>query len=303
MKLSVIIPCKNEEGNIKLLYDKLSGVLMDLKYELLFIDDGSDDNTLFVLKELYKNDKKHIKILSFSRNFRKEAAMIAGIEHASGEYTCIIDGDLQQNPKYLLEMIEFLDNNSSYDEVAMVIKNRNEGKIISFLKKMFYKTIDKLSDVHFEDAASDFRMFRKNVKKSIIELKEKNRFTKGIFSWIGFNIKYIPYDIEERNSGASSFGFINSIKYAFNGITNFSYKPLRLSLFLGIMISFVSIIYFLLILKNITMNSILLLFLMLFSGMQFIFIGIIGMYISNIQDEVKARPNYILKEKIGFEEK
>lgn len=303
MKLSIIIPCKNEEGNVNILHDKLKKVLTNINYELIFIDDGSTDNTLIKLKEISEKDKKHVKILSFSRNFKKDAAILAGLQNSKGEYTCIIDADLQQNPKYLIEMIEFLDNNRDYDEVAMVMKSRTtENKFISICKKLFYKTINKLSDVHFEESASDFRMFRENVKEAIISLKEKNRFTKGIFSWVGFNVKYMYYDVEKRNSGKTSFGFINSLKYALNGIIDFSSKPLKLSIVLGILISLISIIYLISALSTFNKDDLIIILLLLLSGIQFILIGIIGIYISNIQSEVKSRPVYIVKEKIGFKE-
>ena len=303
MKLSVIIPCKNEEGNVEKLYKEFKDTLENIKYELIFIDDGSTDNTLKVLKEIYNNDKKCIKILSFSRNFKKEAAMLAGLHHSTGKYTCIVDGDLQQKPSYLLEMVDFLDNNNEYDEVAMVVKNRNnENKIMSLCKKCFYKLIDKLCDIHFEENASDFRMFRENVKDAIISLNEVNRFSKGIFSFVGFNVKYLTYEVEKRNSGKSSFGFINSVKYALSGIIDFSTKPLKLSLLFGIIAITISLVYLLLNITNLEIENMIIVLLLLFSGLQFIFISIIGAYISNIQSEVKNRPTYIIKEKIGFKE-
>lgn len=182
MKLSIIIPCKNEEGNVLELYNKIKDTLGKVKYEMIYIDDGSTDKTLDILNSIYYKDKEHVRIISFSRNFKKEAAMFAGLTHAVGEYTCIVDGDLQQNPNYLLEMIDFLDNNKDYDEVAMRNKSRNnESFIMKFFKKMFYKCIDKMSDVHFENATSDFRMFRENVKMAMLTLKEKNRFTRVYF--------------------------------------------------------------------------------------------------------------------------
>ena len=272
-------------------------------WEMIIVDDGSTDDTLIKLKEIYNKDKKHIKILSFSRNFKKEAAMYAGLECSSGKYTCIIDGDLQQNPKYLLEMIDFLDNNKDYDEVAMIMRNRDkESKIMSFLKKCFYKLINRLSDTYLEENASDFRMFRVSVKKSILSLKEVNRFSKGMFSWIGFKIKYIPYEVERRNSGKSSFGFVNSLKYAFDGIVDFSIKPLRVSILFGILSIIMAFIYLILKIRNIQIENIIIILLLLISGFQFILIGIIGIYIGNIQSEVKNRPIYIIKEKIGFKE-
>lgn len=309
MKLSVVIPCKNEDSNIVNLYNRLSEELKNTKYELIVIDDGSTDDTLKILKELYKKDMVHIKIISFSRNFKKEAAMLAGLRHATGDYISIIDGDLQHNPKYLTEMMEFLDNNPTYDQVAMVMKKRKEKKFMVLCKKIFYKIINKLSDTHFEKDASDFRMFRKNVKDAIISLGEKNRFSKGIFSWVGFNTKYLEYDVEERVGGKSSFNFKNSLSYAIEGITSFSTKPLKWSIGLGLINILIAIVIFIIKIIKFFASSIkfsnfiiLILLLLLISGVLFIMIGMIGLYVSQICLEVKGRPDYIIKEKIGFEE-
>ena len=300
MKLSIIIPCKNEEGNVLELYNKIKDTLGKVKYEMIYIDDGSTDKTLDILNSIYYKDKEHVRIISFSRNFKKEAAMFAGLTHAVGEYTCIVDGDLQQNPNYLLEMIDFLDNNKDYDEVAMRNKSRNnESFIMKFFKKMFYKCIDKMSDVHFENATSDFRMFRENVKMAMLTLKEKNRFTKGIFSWVGFNIKYMDFEMEPRKSGKTSFGFVSSIKYAISGITDFSDKPLKVPFIFGLLLFIIAIIY---LIVGIVINSLILvitLMLILFS-VTFVFMGIMGTYISKIHSEVKDRPIYISKLEKGF---
>lgn len=311
MKLSIIIPCKNEEDNIFDLYKKISEALGKIKYEIIFIDDGSKDKTLKKLKDIYEKDMLHIKIISFSRNFKKEAAMLAGLEHSCGEYTCIIDGDLQQNPNYLIKMLDFLDNNPDYDEVAMVMnKRKNENAFMAFCKKCFYKLIDAISDVHFENAASDFRMFRKNVRDAILSLPERNRFSKGIFAWVGFNVKYLPYEVEKRKSGKSSFGFIASLKYALEGIFAFSTKPLSFAIWLGVLLLFSSFIYLIVIIVKFVKGLILLksisiliwLVLMLF-GIQFILIGLVGQYLAKAYWEIKGRPVYIIKEKIGFDEK
>lgn len=309
MKLSVIIPCKNEEGNVKNLYDVLTKTLGKLKYELIYINDGSTDNTMGELRELFEKDIQRVKVISFSRNFKKEGALLAGLEHASGEYTCIIDGDLQQNPKYLLEMIEFLDNNSDYDEVAMVMSKRTaDSAIMGFFKKMFYSTMNKLCDIHLETAASDFRMFRTNVKEALISMSERNRFSKGLFSWIGFNIKYLPYDVEPRTNGKTSFGFKASMRYAFDGILAFSNKPLGFSTILGFLLLLACFIYLIVVLVQvlafgIEMNAVyaLIILVLFLFGLQFIILGIIGKYIGTINDEVRKRPNYIIKEKLGFE--
>lgn len=300
MKLSIIIPCKNEEGNVLELYNKIKDTLGKVKYEMIYVDDGSTDKTLDILNSIYYKDKEHVRIISFSRNFKKEAAMFAGLTHAVGEYTCIVDGDLQQNPNYLLEMIDFLDNNKDYDEVAMRNKSRNnESFIMKFFKKMFYKCIDKMSDVHFENATSDFRMFRENVKMAMLTLKEKNRFTKGIFSWVGFNIKYMDFEMEPRKSGKTSFGFVSSIKYAISGITDFSDKPLKVPFIFGLLLFIIAIIYLIVGIVINSLNLVITLMLILFS-VTFVFMGIMGTYISKIHSEVKDRPIYISKLEKGF---
>lgn len=300
MKLSIIIPCKNEEGNVLELYNKIKDTLGKVKYEMIYIDDGSTDKTLDILNSIYYKDKEHVRIISFSRNFKKEAAMFAGLTHAVGEYTCIVDGDLQQNPNYLLEMIDFLDNNKDYDEVAMRNKSRNnESFIMKFFKKMFYKCIDKMSDVHFENATSDFRMFRENVKMAMLTLKEKNRFTKGIFSWVGFNIKYMDFEMEPRKSGKTSFGFVSSIKYAISGITDFSDKPLKVPFIFSLLLFIIAIIYLIVGIVINSLNLVITLMLILFS-VTFVFMGIMGTYISKIHSEVKDRPIYISKLEKGF---
>lgn len=310
MKLSIIIPCKNEEGNIVQLHDKITKELKKIKFETIYVDDGSTDKTLDKLKSLYKKDSKHVKVLSFSRNFKKEAAMLAGLEHATGEYTCIIDADLQQNPKYLVEMYEYLENNENYDVVAMYMSSRiDESKILKICKNTFYKVMNKLSDVTLEDAVSDFRMFRSNVKKALLKITEKNRFSKGIFAWIGFNTMYLPYNVEPRKSGKTSFGFINYLRYALDGILAFSYKPLKLSINVGVTTLFSAFIYFIIILIQtlafdikIKATYIIILLLLSLFGIQFILIGIVGRYIALINDEVKERPSYILKTKLGFKD-
>ncbi len=308
MKLSVIIPCKNEEGNVDNLYNAINGTLKGVKYEAIFINDGSTDGTMDKLREIYEKDVRHVKVISFSRNFKKEAAMLAGLKHASGEYTAIIDGDLQQNPDYLLQMIDVLDKEKEYDEVAMVQSERTEdSKFMTFCKNAFYKTMNKLCDVELENAASDFRMFRKNVRDSILSLSEKNRFSKGIFAWIGYNVKYLPYKVEPRKSGKSSFGFKASMKYAMEGILAFSQKPLKWAINTGLFTLFVDFIYLLvMIILTCTGNepwtalNIILMVMLLLFGIQFIFIGILGTYLSTINNEVKNRPVYLVKEKLGF---
>ena len=303
MKLSVIIPCKNEEGNVKKLYEQIIDNLKDIEYEIIFIDDGSTDNTLSELKKL-----KDVKIISFSKNFSKEAAIYCGLQYAKGEYTTIIDGDLQQDSKYLIKMLNELEK-KEFDQVAMVIKKRKEFFLTKLIKKSFYFIMNKISDVDFINGASDFRMFNTLVKNAILQMSEVNRFSKGLFSWIGFNTCYMYYEVQKRNSGKSKFNFRESLKYAFTGIIGFSVKPLKIATFFGIISSFGSIIYFLILLiktliigKDVPGYASILCVILLLGGIQLITIGILGEYIAKTYIEVKKRPIYLIKEKIGFDE-
>lgn len=308
MKLNVIIPAFNEEGNIKILYNKLRETLTDLDYELIFVNDGSKDSTMERLKELYQEDKEHIRVINFSRNFGKDAAMHAGLSHANAKYIAIIDGDCQQNPSYLLKMISYLDEHEEIDQVAMVNKNRSkEGLFTKILKGSFYTFINAISDTKFIKGASDFRMFRLNVVDAIISLGENNRFSKGIFSWVGFNTHYMEYKVESRNSGKSNFNIIGQFKYAFNGIVNFSVKPLRIATVIGFLSSFGSFIYLLITLIQTLIKGIdlpgyasLVCIILFLGGIQLIAIGILGEYVSKTYLETKKRPVYVAKNKLGF---
>lgn len=313
MKLSVIIPCCNEEGNIKKMYEKTREVLdqRDFEYELLFIDDGSDDKTFDIIKNIYEKDTTHVRCISFSRRFKKEAGLYAGICHASGEYTAIIDGDLQQNPKYLLKMLDYLEEHKDFDQICMIQKERKtDGFFTAFLKKCFYKTIDFLSDVKFVNGASDFRMFRKNVREAIIQVSERNRFSKGIFAWIGFPTKFDTYEVEKRATGKTKFNLFESFHYAFDGIVSFSTKPLSIATVCGIISSLIAFIYFVIIIVQKLAFGIdaagyasLMCIILFLGGIQLITIGILGKYLSKTYVETKRRPIYVVREKLGFEEK
>ena len=309
MKLSIIIPALNEEGNIIELNKKLINTLKDLDYELIYINDGSTDKTLDKIKKVSENDI-NIKYISFSKNFGKEAAIFAGLENSSGDYICIIDSDLQQNPKYILSMYDYLKKHDNTDQIAMVMKNRDiENFFNKLFKNLFYKLINKLSDIKLVDGASDFRMFKKNVKDAILSLNEKNRFSKGIFSWIGFNTEYMYYNVEKRYSGTTKYNSKEQIKYALTGITNYSIKPLYLSTIIGTIISSLSFIYIIITIiqvllygKDVPGYASLLIVSLFLGGLQLIFIGIVGMYVGKNYIESKNRPIYIKKETKGFDE-
>ncbi len=310
MKLDVIIPCYNEEGNIFLLNNKLKDILKDINYKLIYINDGSQDKTYEKLETIYNQDKEHIKVINFSRNFGKDAAIFAGMKYSNAKYCAIIDSDMQQNPKYLIKMLNFLEENPDYDQVAMINKERsNDNFFVKSLKKLFYKFINLISDTKFKEDASDFRMFSKSAKEAILNLGEINRFSKGIFSWIGFKTKYLEYKVEKRYSGKSNFNLTNSFKYAFNGIINFSTKPLRMATITGLLTSSISFIYFIIMLLETLIKgndvpgypSIICLILIL-GGINLLAIGIVGEYISKIYLEIKKRPIYITKNTLGFDE-
>lgn len=307
MKLSLIVPCYNEKDNLKKLHEIISKELINIDYEILFINDGSFDGSNEKIQELFIEDPNHVKGINFSRNFGKEAAIYAGIINATGEYTCIIDADLQQHPKYVLEMYNFLEKNKEIDQVAMYAKNRDNKSIRNKLSSCFYKIIDKLSDVKFISNASDFRMFRTNVKDAIKQLSEVNRFSKGIFSWIGFNTEYLPYTVNKRENGKSKFSFQSLFKYAIEGFIGFSVKPLRLITYIGLLSSLSSFIYLLIIVikkiffvVDVSGYSSIMASILFFSGVQILSIGILGEYLSKTYLESKKRPIYLEKNKIGF---
>lgn len=309
MKLDIIIPAYNEERNVTLIHDRIEECLKDIDYSLIYVNDGSTDSTYKELKELYKKDKR-VKVVNFSRNFGKEAAIYAGLEKSTGDLCALIDADLEQNPKYLKEMYNILIKDDDTDEVAMInTKRTNNTYAQKKGSRSFYKLINLLSDVEFKADASDFRMFTKDVRKAILKLSEKNRFTKGIFSYVGFNVKYIPYDVEKRNHGKSKFNFKSSFKYAIDGIIGYSVKPLKIATVLGFIASFLSFVYLIyIIIKTLILSvdtpgfATLASLILFMGGIELICIGILGEYLSKTFIEIKNRPIYIENKSLGFDE-
>ena len=307
MLLSVIVPCYNEEGNIDLFYEETVKALGDLmpETELIFVNDGSRDSTIRKLRSLCERAEYRVRVVSFSRNFGKEAALLAGLEASQGTFTSIIDADLQQNPAYIVEMMQILNEHPEYDAVAAYQQERKEGMILSLFKKVFYKVIDSLTDVKIMQAASDFRLLRRPVVDAILSLPEKCRFSKGIFAWVGFETYYMPYTVEERASGTSKWNFWKLMKYAFDGIIAFSNKPLIISSIAGGGIFGVSILYLIIIVvKTILWGDpvagfpTLACLILMLSGIQLLGIGILGQYLAKNYTESKERPVYIVKEEL-----
>jgi hypothetical protein len=302
MRLSLIIPCYNEEKNIARFLKESKTILSDVEYELIFINDGSTDNTILELKKIQKEGSTNITIINFSRNFGKEAAIYAGLQHASGDYIILIDADLQQPISVAKEMYNFLEKNPDYDAVAAYQDERKENKIISLFKTCFYKLINKISDVEFFKNASDFRCLRKNVVRAVLSMSEYHRFSKGIFAWVGFNTYYIPYQVQKRTAGTTSWSFKKLFNYALEGIISFSIKPLRMITYLGVISSALAILYMLVtIIQKIVLGNpvpgypTIVVLILLLGSIQLFSLGLIGEYIAKIHIEAKKRPIYIAK--------
>ncbi len=303
--LSIIVPCYNEEQALPFFYqeiDKVSKELKELNFELIFVNDGSKDKTLEVLKEYHKKDKR-VKYLSFSRNFGKEAAMYAGLEHAKGDYVTIMDADLQDPPKLLKEMYQ-LTEKEGYDCVGTRrVTRKGEPPIRSFCARLFYKLINRLSKVEMVDGARDYRFMNRKMVNAILELKEYNRYSKGLFSFVGFKTKWLEYENINRVAGETKWSFWKLFIYALDGITAFSTVPLVLSAVLGLvfcLISFIMIIA--IIIKTLVYGDpvsgwpSLVCIIFLCSGVQLFCMGIIGQYLSKTYLETKKRPIYIIGE-------
>ena len=306
MDFSLIVPCYNEEGNLEKFYEEAEKVFSNanIEYEYVFINDGSTDNSEKILKKIYnEHPNKNITIVNFSRNFGKESAIFAGLKNCEGDAVCLIDADLQQLPQTAFDMYKILVSNPELDCVCAYQSQRRESKAMATMKSLFYKVMNSMVETNFKNGASDFRVFRTSVKEAILSLGEFHRFSKGIFSWVGFNTEYIEYEACERNSGETKWGFKNLLKYAFTGIIAFSTAPLQLSTYLGVIATIFSFIYFVVtIIRKLALNihvdgfAQLVILISFFSGVILITVGTIGIYIAKIYQQVKNRPIYIAKE-------
>ncbi|MDO4743021.1 MAG: glycosyltransferase family 2 protein [bacterium] len=304
MNLSLVVPCYNEEDNIYDFYDCVNNCFKNcgFTYECVFVNDGSLDNTFDKLKQLANKRCGNIQVVSFSRNFGKESAIYAGLSHAKGEMVCIIDADLQQHPKVVLQMLDILNTNPDIDCVAAYQKDRKEGSFISFLKSCFYKVINKISDVKFVSGASDFRLMRRQMVNAVLSMTEYHRFSKGILSWVGFNTEFIAYEVQKRQRGKSKWNIIRLIKYAFEGIVSFSTVPLKISTFIGFISSLFAIGYLIVVVVqklffgiDIPGYATIIVLILLLGGLILFCLGIIGEYLSRVYVQLKNRPIYIEK--------
>ena len=309
LKLSLIVPCFNEAENIEAFQAATMRAFdhCGYDYEIVFIDDGSSDATLHKLRIAFNRQLCPVKVISFSRNFGKEAGILAGLQHASGDYISIIDADLQQDPNVVRNMVEILDRDTQYDMVAAYQDRRNESKILTLFKTTFYKLINKLSDINLKSDASDFRTFRKSVAESILKLSEYHRFSKGIFAWVGYNTYFIPYTVNKRNAGKTKWSFSKLVNYAVDGIIGYSTKPLRIATIFGTLTGIAAMFYLVVVVLQKLIYGIdipgyatIIVLILLLGAIQLFCLGIIGEYVGRTFEQSKKRPIYIAKEVLDY---
>lgn len=296
MYLEIVVPCHDEEKNIEKFFNEINNALKDVDFNIIFVNDGSSDNTLDEIKKL-----DNVNYISFSRNFGKEAAIYAGLEYTTADYVILMDADLQDPPSLIPDMIEYIDD---YDIVGTRRVSRiGEPKIRSFFARNFYKIMNKITNIELVDGARDFRLMKRHVVDAVLALNENNRFSKGIFQWIGFNTKWIEYENISRSEGETSWSFWGLLVYSIEGIVSFTVAPLYISTVIGIIISIIAFVFILFVVVRTllfgdpvsgwpsTMSVILFI-----GGIQLFSIGILGQYLGKTYVETKNRPKYIIKE-------
>ena len=302
--ISLIVPCYNEEQALPLFYEEASRVLqtMNVDYELLFVNDGSSDNTLGVLKDLADKDS-HVVYLSFARNFGKESAMYAGFCNAKGDYVAVLDADLQDPPSLLPEMLSILEG-GEYDSVATRrVDRKGEPPVRSWFARRFYKLINKHSDADIVDGARDFRLMKREMVDAIVAMGEYNRFSKGIYGWVGFRTYWLPFENVERVAGETKWNFWGLFKYAIDGIISFTLAPLNIASIIGVILTFISFIaLFFVIIRKLAFGDPVagwastISIIVFIGGVQLAVLGIIGQYLAKTYMETKNRPHYIVAE-------
>ncbi len=305
-KISVIVPCYNEEQSLPFFYNEITAVAESMKdkaeFEYIFVDDGSADKTIEELRKLREKDSR-VRYISFSRNFGKEAAMYAGYKASVGNLTVVMDADLQHPPKFIPEMYKGI-KEEGYDCVATRrVKRIGEPKLRSFFAMRFYSLINKMTDTEITPGACDYRMMTRTMTDAVLEMSEANRFSKGIFSWVGFNTKWIPFENVARVAGETKWSFKKLLAYSIDGITAFSTSPLLISSFIGILFCILSFIFgIFIVIKTIAFGEsvagfpTLICVILLIGGIQLLMIGILGQYLAKTYVETKRRPIYIVKE-------
>ena len=302
--ISVIVPCYNEAQALPRFYEEVTGVLsaMQVDYELLLVNDGSSDTTLEVIKTLAEKDG-HVRYLSFSRNFGKESAMYAGFCHATGEYTAVMDADLQDPPRLLPQMYEIL-KEGDYDSVATRrVSRKGESPLRSFFARCFYKVINRMSDADIMDGARDFRLMKRQMREAIVSMSEYNRFSKGIFGWVGFKTCWLDFENTTRVAGHTKWSFWGLTKYAVDGLISFSQSPLSFASWTGIVMTILAavMLVFVVVRRLIFGDPVAgwastICVIIFIGGLQLFCLGIMGQYIAKIYMETKNRPHFIVSE-------
>ncbi len=304
-RISIVVPCYNEEAALPLFYQevcRVAGEMAPVEFEFLFVDDGSRDNTLPLLRQLAAQDAR-VRFLSFSRNFGKEAGMLAGLQHAKGDFVALMDADLQDPPALLPELYRAV-TEEGYDCAATCrTTRRGEPPIRSFFAKLFYKIINRISDADIVDGARDYRLMRRSVVEAILSLGEYNRFSKGIFGWVGFHTKWVPYENVERAAGETKWSFWKLLLYSLEGIVAFSTAPLAIASVLGALLCFGSAVAIVVVVcKTLLFGDpvggwpSMMCVLLFFSGVQLFCTGILGQYLAKTYLETKRRPVYLVRE-------
>lgn len=300
--LTIVVPCFNEESSVEIFFKEIEKTLSEINFEIIFVNDGSKDNTLVNIKKIAK-DNSNVKYISFSRNFGKESALYAGLKNSKGDLVCVMDVDLQDPPELLPKMIKSIES-EDYDIIATRrVTREGEPKIRSLFSRLFYKIFNKISKIDLVDGARDYRLMTRQVVDSFLELEEYNRFSKGLFQWTGYETKWIEYENIERKSGETSWSFFGLVSYSIEGIIAFTTVPLSISTFFGIIISFIAFILIIfIVLKNLLYSDPVagwastICIILLLGGIQLFSIGILGKYLEKTYIEIKNRPLYIVKE-------
>ncbi len=302
--ITVIVPCYNEQEVLPLFREEILRVSKEMsekypvEFDFLFINDGSADGTLDLLREYSKQDER-FRYVSFSRNFGKEAGIIAGLEHSRGDYAVVMDADLQHPPAFLPQMYEYVSSGEYDCATTKRTSRKGEPKLLSFFAKSFYKVINKISQTHIEESTSDFRFMTRQMVDAILSMPEYNRFSKGIFSWVGFRIKYIEYENVERAAGKTTWSFWKLFKYSLEGIMAFSTAPLYLAVIMGIVFLLLAIamaVKTLICGEEMWGTPLIVTLICLVGGIQLFCTGVLGQYLAKTYMEVKGRPKYIIGE-------
>ena len=307
-KISVIVPCYNEQEVLNMFREEILRVSDEMKekyhgleFEFLFINDGSADGTLEILRKFSADDSR-FRYISFSRNFGKEAAMLAGLEHCTGDYAVIMDADLQHPPRIIQQMYEYVSGGEYDSATTRRISRKGEPRLMSFLSGSFYKLMNKISKIHIVDGAQDFRFMTRQMVNAILSMREYHRFSKGIFSWVGFRTKYIEVENTERAAGKTTWNFWKLLMYSFEGIMAFSTAPLYLAVIMGfifLMLAIAMAVKTLICGEDMSGDNLLVTLVCLIGGVQLFCMGVLGQYIAKTYLEVKGRPVYIISETSG----